>query len=173
MAARIEGREKSVAAIAGRLATSFGPAVDRCDGAASAAWWQRYVDRQGLEHGATSVLIRCGVRPRDTGTLVLGMIDAMDQLDASLPELWASPGLGTVTARVELGEDSSPDRLAETQSILMALTDTITILAAPPEWKRGLDVWGRLPDGFEVMRALRAEFDPKRTVNPGRFAGFL
>ena len=48
-----------------------------------------------------------------------------------------------------------------------------TILAAPPSWKQGIDVWGRLPAGFEVMRSLREQFDPKRTINPGRFAGFL
>ena len=30
-----------------------------------------------------------------------------------------------------------------------------TILAAPPSWKQGIDVWGRLPEGFDVMRSLR------------------
>ena len=59
------------------------------------------------------------------------------------------------------------------QAILLGLADTATILAAPPQWKRGIDVWGRLPEGFEVMQSLRAEFDPARTINPGRFAGFL
>ena len=47
----------------------------------------------------------------------------------------------------------------------------MTILAAPPEAKRSLDVWGRTPMTIDVMRALKAEFDPTRVLNPGRFAG--
>jgi glycolate oxidase FAD binding subunit len=63
--------------------------------------------------------------------------------------------------------------LKEIQSILCGLGDTTTILTAPAAWKAGLDVWGPLPDGFEMMRALRDQFDPGRVINPGRFAGFL
>ena len=78
-----------------------------------------------------------------------------------------------MVARVDLGEDGSSERLAEVQALLLGLADTVTILAAPPEWKRGIDVWGKLPEGFDVMRSLREQFDPRRTINPGRFAGFL
>jgi len=39
--------------------------------------------------------------------------------------------------------------------------------------KHGIDVWGRLPEGIDLMRSLREQFDPKRTINPGRFAGYL
>ena len=106
-------------------------------------------------------------------TLALGMVGAMENLNVGVADLFASPGLGTVTARLELEAGAAPERLAEAQSVLMALADATTILAAPPGLKRGIDVWGRLPEGFEVMRALRAEFDPERTINPGRFAGFL
>ena len=64
-------------------------------------------------------------------------------------------------------------RREEFQARLLALAQTATTLAAPSAWKRGLDVWGREPDGFDYMRSLRQEFDPRRTLNPGRFAGFL
>ena len=87
--------------------------------------------------------------------------------------LAASPGLGTVTAGFDLGAAGSAGKLAELQSMLIGLAGAVTILRAPASWKSGIDVWGRLPDGFEVMQALRAEFDPGRTINPGRFAGFL
>jgi glycolate oxidase FAD binding subunit len=76
-------------------------------------------------------------------------------------------------ARLDFGGEGSPRLLADAQGTLLGLADTATILAAPPSWKQGIDVWGRLPDGFDVMRSLREQFDPKRTINPGRFAGFL
>jgi glycolate oxidase FAD binding subunit len=78
-----------------------------------------------------------------------------------------------VVARLAFDGAGSVERLAEAQSVLLALADTTTILSAPPAWKQGIDIWGRLPDGFEVMRSLREAFDPERTVNPGRFANFL
>jgi glycolate oxidase FAD binding subunit len=89
------------------------------------------------------------------------------------PYLAASPGLGTVIARLDLGSEGSAGLLADVQGILLGLAETVTIQAAPPSWKHGIDVWGRLPEGFDVMRSLRTQFDPERTINPGRFAGFL
>jgi glycolate oxidase FAD binding subunit len=139
----------------------------------SAGWWSAYVTRQRIEVNGLDVLIRCGVRPRETATLAQGIIAAMENLGAGVTQLFASPGIGVVIIRLDLGSRPTSDRLAEIQAILLALAGSTTILAAPPEMKRGIDVWGSLPDGFEVMRALRAEFDPGRTINPGRFAGFL
>ena len=34
-----------------------------------------------------------------------------------------------------------------------------------------LRVWGEAPAALEQMRALKARFDPNRTLNPGRFVG--
>jgi FAD/FMN-containing dehydrogenase len=101
------------------------------------------------------------------------MVAALSDVGISAQYLAVSPGLGSVVARLDLGGNESPERLAEAQAVLLGLADTVTILAAPPDWKRGIDVWGRLPEGFDVMRSLRQQFDPQRTINPGRFAGFL
>jgi glycolate oxidase FAD binding subunit len=45
--------------------------------------------------------------------------------------------------------------------------------AAPVELKQRFDVWGALPPAFELMRRLKQQFDPNRTLNPGRFVGGL
>jgi glycolate oxidase FAD binding subunit len=34
-----------------------------------------------------------------------------------------------------------------------------------------LDAWGSLGDAFPLMRAVKEQFDPKGTLNPGRFIG--
>jgi glycolate oxidase FAD binding subunit len=129
--------------------------------------------QQRYEVSGDEVLVRCGARPKETAALAMGIVAATADLGVDVPLLFASPGIGTVVARLDFGSDGSGARLAEVQTILGALAETATILAAPPAWKRGIDVWGRLPDGFEIMRAVRQEFDPERTINPGRFAGFL
>ena len=174
MAARIEGRQATVDAVASRLAAGMASEdVVRLDKEPGAEWWHTYVAQHDPSPGDDVVLVRCGVRPKETSVLASGIAAALLDLEVEVPYLAASPGLGSVVARLEFGGHGSPERLADVQSVLLGLAETVTILSAPAAWKQGLDVWGRLPEGFEVMRALRQQFDPRRTINPGRFAGFL
>lgn len=174
MAARIEGREATVEAVASRIAKAVAnDDVTSLDKEASADWWHSYVAQQSPFPGDDAVLIRCGVRPKETPVLAAGVAAALSDLGVAVPHLSASPGLGSVVVRLDVGADGSAERLAEVQDIFLGLAETVTILAAPAAWKRGIDVWGRRPEGFDVMRSLREQFDPQRTINPGRFAGFL
>jgi glycolate oxidase FAD binding subunit len=170
---RIEGREQTVKAVAARVASTIGGDNIRYEGAESATWWANYVAAQEFSSSGNDVLVRCGGRPKETAILAQGIQAAMETIGIGVPYLAASPAIGTVVARLDLGDEGSAERLAELQDMLLNLATTATILAAPAAWKRGIDVWGRLPDGFEVMQAVRQEFDPGRTINPGRFAGFL
>jgi glycolate oxidase FAD binding subunit len=47
----------------------------------------------------------------------------------------------------------------------------VIVASAPPEIKKGLDVWGPIPPGFAVMRALKEALDPNGILNPGRYVG--
>jgi glycolate oxidase FAD binding subunit len=45
------------------------------------------------------------------------------------------------------------------------------MLAAPPDLKTDVDVWGSLPPAVSLMREIKRQFDPKNLLNPGRFVG--
>ena len=47
----------------------------------------------------------------------------------------------------------------------------VEFLAADPEAKQSVDVWGKAPGTFDVMQSLKDQFDPAHVLNPGRFAG--
>ncbi|MFN8594539.1 MAG: FAD-binding protein [Thermomicrobiales bacterium] len=173
LAMRIEGREPTVAVVAERVSLAIGADVDAFGGPDSASWWANYVARSWAPSSPTQVVMRCGVRPRDTEVLLQGIVQATGLLNVSVARLSASPGLGVVTSTFDLGALGSAESLAGIQTVLAGLAETVTIHAAPPDWKKGIDVWGPMPEGFDVMRALRDQFDPGRVVNPGRFAGFL
>ncbi len=173
LAARIEGRDETVAAVARRIGAIAEGDLTQVEGPESASWWATYIARQQVAQAEHAILVRCGVRPKETVVLATAMTAALSELGIAMPYLAASPGLGALVARLDLGGEGAFRSLAEVQHILLGLADTVTILAAPPSWKEGIDVWGRLPEGFDVMRSLRAQFDPERTINPGRFAGFL
>jgi glycolate oxidase FAD binding subunit len=173
LATRIEGRDEIVAAVAARISAKAGGNISRLEGSESAIWWASYIANQQIANGQNAVLVRCGVRPKETAVLANGMAAALNGIGIATPYVAASPGLGIVVGRIDLGSEGSSGLLADAQAILLGLAETVTIVAAPPSWKRGIDVWGRLPEGFDVMRSLRTQFDPERTINPGRFAGFL
>jgi glycolate oxidase FAD binding subunit len=44
---------------------------------------------------------------------------------------------------------------------------------APRDLKAHADAWGKPGGGFDLMRRLKAEFDPRNLCNPGRFLGGL
>jgi glycolate oxidase FAD binding subunit len=61
--------------------------------------------------------------------------------------------------------------LTAAREALAALGGYLVVLDAPEAVRRSVDVWGPPPDGFSTMRRLKAEFDPKGILNPGRFVG--
>ncbi len=45
----------------------------------------------------------------------------------------------------------------------------LTVLEAPAGLKQQLDVWGYSGNALPVMQRIKEQFDPKKTLNPGRF----
>ncbi len=62
-------------------------------------------------------------------------------------------------------------RIEPFDDALHAAFPNAAIIAAPDSLRSVLDVWGAIPSGIEKMRRLKAQFDPKFILNPGRFIG--
>jgi glycolate oxidase FAD binding subunit len=50
---------------------------------------------------------------------------------------------------------------------------SLVVAAAPVEVKQRVDVWGDVGSALPLMRRLKAQFDARGTLNPGRFVGGL
>jgi glycolate oxidase FAD binding subunit len=61
--------------------------------------------------------------------------------------------------------------LTASREALTAVGGYLVVLDAPETVRHHVAVWGPPPDGFGVMKRLKAEFDPKGVLNPGRFVG--
>lgn len=72
------------------------------------------------------------------------------------------------------GEDAegAGAALASLRATTARLGGSAVVLDAPPATKAGLDSWGPVP-GLDLMRRVKHEFDPGRTLAPGRFVGGL
>jgi len=77
------------------------------------------------------------------------------------------------------GETASDERfrqgVAEAVNRLRAFAQeaegNVVVLDAPPELKSRVDVWGLAEKALPFMRRPKAEFDPQKILNPGRFVG--
>jgi glycolate oxidase FAD binding subunit len=47
----------------------------------------------------------------------------------------------------------------------------VVVREAPPTFKERVEVWGPLGSRLELTRRVKEKFDPRGTLNPGRFAG--
>ena len=84
-------------------------------------------------------------------------------------EMLALLGSGVLYLKMEQVE-----RLAETLATLrervVAAHGNLIIESAPPELKQQLDVWGPVPPrARNLMQQLKARFDERNLLNPGRF----
>ncbi len=86
-------------------------------------------------------------------------------------------GSGVLNSYLMLGKDSG----SETESLaelIAKLRDeavknegSLVVESSPLAVKKEVDVWGTPRSDHEIMRRLKAEIDPARTLNPGRFVG--
>ncbi len=172
-AARLEGREQTVRVAADEAERLFGADAERFTEQESASWWEAYLAPQAVDmwSNQSDVLARCAVRPRDVARLAQDVVRTADEREYAISYLACSVGVGTVVVRGSFLDGGSGDALRGLQDWLLRIADHVTILSAPANWKRGLDIWGRAPETLDVMRALKEQFDPQRVLNPGRFAG--
>jgi len=109
-------------------------------------FWAGEVERVISRHGLTVSLV---------GEAGNGILRAAVE-GSALPDTWA-------------GEIVAPLREA-----LAAEGGSLVVERAPLYLKSAADVWGPLPEtALAVMRRLKAEFDPRGVLNPGRFVGGL
>jgi glycolate oxidase FAD binding subunit len=157
---RIEGTEAAVSARLQRLREALGfsarevadTAADACNTADDP--WAKHA---ALVRGAPDLaVLRVGARP-----------SALPGLLADLPPGTVTAGLGTGVATVTL----APEAVADAHALVHAAGGTSALRARPA----GSDApaWGPPPSAIAVLRALKAEWDPRGRFGPGRFAPWL
>src|SRR5581483_5360160 len=118
-------------------------------------WARQRAGQRSLDRA----LVRVAARPSQLAA-VLGAAEACS---------------GTLVGRVALGisfVELDPDAVEQLTDKLPPGARTV-LLDAPPELRSRLDAWGASPgaDALELMKRVKARFDPAQTCNPGLFVG--
>ena len=131
------------------------------------SFWRLY-DRVLAAPGETS--LRIGTVP---ARLAATLAEARSALAGAA--LAGCAGLGALRARVDIGDTAALARGIERLRAFVADVDGgVIIERGPRALREAVDAWGLVPaPAFEVMRAIKREFDPTGVLNAGRFVGGL
>jgi glycolate oxidase FAD binding subunit len=151
----IASQEASIRALAGPLAVS---------GAAGQEWGHRQALWQGADIGC---IVKLAILPSALERTVMLIQRLTARHRATWKIVLQATGIGWL--RVEGVPENSRSILQELRDELESNGGSLTVLRQPPDAR--MEAWGKAGDALPLMKALRQQFDPKATLNPGRFVG--
>jgi glycolate oxidase FAD binding subunit len=172
-AARFESGAEAAEDQAARLialASDLGGEARTLRDAEEAQLWQRF---DGALAGSADeemvLVVKASVLPSDVAGWLASLREATKRL--RLGVRWrAHAGHGLVFARLAGAADALVAAVTELRQTAIERYGSLVVLEAPPALAARVDVWGPSP-ALELMRRLKAAFDPHATLNPGRFIG--
>jgi glycolate oxidase FAD binding subunit len=117
---------------------------------------------------ATSALAKISVLPTQIAEAYETLVASASANRTRFNAVFYAIGLGTIYLA------ASPDDLATMLKSLRAKIEQLggsVVIAHRPDATPQLDAWGSAGDALALMRAVKQQFDPKSTLNPGRFVG--
>jgi glycolate oxidase FAD binding subunit len=114
-------------------------------------------------------LLKASLLPTDVAPWLAVL--AAHAATAGLTTRWrAHAGHGIVYARLAGRQPALVDALAPLRTAAAERHGSVVVQDVPADLAARLDIWGPSP-ALAVMRRLKASFDPRGTLNPGRFIG--
>lgn len=163
LAVRLDGIAPGVAARTAAALSLLGDGARSSD--AAPPWW-------GAEPGQPGGALLKLTHEIAPLTALLDSVDAAAERSSVSIDVRGSVAVGTVLARLRGIPD--PAAIATVVDELRAAAPrfggTVVLLEADPDTKRMLDVWGPVK-GLDLMRSVKQQLDPGRTLSPGRFVG--
>jgi glycolate oxidase FAD binding subunit len=152
------------------LAGALGTASETLTGADEAAHWRAaLVPPETQDGNGATALLKVGLLPGD----VRGWLAALEAITArnGVSGAWrAHAGHGLTAVRLHGEENTLATTIAEARALAVARRGNLTVEDASPALLAKIDPWGPSA-AIDLMRRVKAQFDPHGTLNPGRFVG--
>ncbi|MFI5339183.1 MAG: FAD-binding oxidoreductase [Candidatus Methylomirabilales bacterium] len=164
----VEGQRVDLDRIVGEFGTTLAEIRD------GERTWSRLSDFPWVSPGRDSpglqALWRGGVTPADCGRAIQVIREATRPPAAVAIASTVSHGALRGRFRAETVE-ALVENLRAAREILVGLGGYMVLMNLPEAARGWIDVWGTPPAGLGVMKRLKAAFDAKAILNPGRFVG--
>jgi len=159
------------------LASGVDATMGRMEDSVAARMWDRVTDFGNwfMREGAAACVFRAALPIAAAGEF-LERAEAEAQRDS-----WHLSGavqLGVGVVEIGLSdapnpEPPSPTMVEKLRHAAAELGGSMVVTHCPDHLKQGIDVWGAPGDDFETMRSLKAAWDSKSVLAPGRFVAGL
>lgn len=173
MAIRFETGEESAeaqcstfTAMANRVGISEG--VQTMQGDDEARFWLS-MNEQMNDKASSDITVKASILPTDVAQW-LSQLQRVTQQSHFTTRWRVHAGHGLIFARLTGDDASLTKAVDELQQAAMARRGSLVVLDVPVALSQQLDVWGP-SSSIEVMRRIKARFDPNGILNPGRFIG--
>jgi glycolate oxidase FAD binding subunit len=118
--------------------------------------------------------LKLAAEPRNVAHWLAALEAAARGMGRSMAAM-AEAGSGIILAALGADTDAArfrDDVLVPLRAGLVPEGGSLVVERAPAAAKAVIDPWGAVsPEALEIMRRLKAEFDPRGVLNPGRFVG--
>ncbi len=125
--------------------------------------WQRFTDQINSSAQSDSIVCKIGVKPSEA-------VSVLTQISALLPTaeilIHAGSGIGRLSVK-----NVRSTQLLQARSLCEASGGYLSVLQASIEFKQQLEVWGYSGNALDLMKRIKAQFDPQTLFSPHRFVG--
>lgn len=136
-------------------------------GTAEARSWQAITRGPGEE--MNQLRLKVSLRPTDIRPWLLRAREAMTRRGLTIA-YHAHVGHGLLDVSLDGPVEALPGAVDELRAAALAVKGSLVVTEGLPEVVATLDPWGPSP-AIDLMRRVKAQFDPRETLNPGRFIG--
>jgi glycolate oxidase FAD binding subunit len=173
---RFEGFQAGVADQVTRLlalAAPFALAATRLSPAEASAFWSRHDAVR--ERGA--LRLKLSAPPSRLSELArAGLLPLLSRLASPAAALYPTLGFAFLSGDPAPGADGAAaaellSSLRQVRAAAVAAGGSLVLCTAPKGLETALDPWGAAPAAIDLMRSLKARFDPDRRLAPSRFVG--
>ena len=159
-----------------QLGRAAGSQLDRVAGKDVDACWDRISDfPTTLGRAYPGLIVLKAALPRAAGEEFLSRAHQEAENEKLRFASFGQTGLGVIyLCLLELVDGAAiPALIGRLRQAAEGLGGALVVERCPSELKPAVDVWGAAGDDFDTMRQMKALWDPKGTLAPGRFVGGL
>lgn len=167
LAVRLGGRPRTLRRMENETFFAIRERTDRIDRLEedAGALWSRLADFGYPEDDKAVMSARIAALPNKIAKVIGGLSKFGDAA------ILAQPGYGMMNAHWFDGDADLPDTVRGARDIAHRLGGSLIVERAPLEVKDSVDVWDYAGESLEVMKRLKAQYDPNSILNPNRFIG--
>ncbi len=168
----VEAQAATLLAMVAEIRGDTIQATQQLEGDTETQFWSQTTHTHEVVDATKTVLtLKASLLPTEVAHWLVDVEQVCQQ--QQIHATWrAHAGHGLVFVQLSGDETALVSAVQKLRQAAFKHRGSLVVTDAPSKLAQQIDVWGPVP-AFDVMRNLKARFDPRNILNPGRFVGGL